>query len=180
MRGVDTNSGDPLQQPWLPTLGAPQVGAERRKQAVFLHGLRAAHSSEAALASAAEAWMRMAQSGPLAKVLGLLREEAEEGVHRIEYILSCLGHGTRGAAPWIGQDDLVAPPASGDAELVSLARWVLGRLTCRMLDLRALAHECAEYQAARLLEMSVEEMFATARQIAASTAPPDHREWKAQ
>ncbi|MFH5923570.1 hypothetical protein [Roseomonas xinghualingensis] len=188
MRGADTNAGGALPYSWLPALGTPQAGGERRSRAIFLHELRAAHRSEAALASAAEAWMRMTQPGPLAQAFGLLREEAEEGVRRIEYILSCLGHGTQGAAPWIGQDDLVVPGSAGDAGLVSLARWALGRMACRMLDLRALAHDCAEYQAARLLEMSAEEMLTTARQIAAigrvpeatGTAAPEHREWKTQ
>jgi hypothetical protein len=56
------------------------------------------------------------------------------------------------------------------------------RMSCGTLDLGTLAHACGEYQAARLLQMSVDEQLTTARLLATvlPNATTDLPTWRAQ
>jgi ferritin-like metal-binding protein YciE len=181
MSGAGTNAGRALPLAWQPALGTPSQDRSRL-HATFLTRLRAAHCSGTALALAAESWVRAARSAPVSLAFGQMQSEAEEGVHRIEYILSCLGRGARGGTPWIDGRDLAVPAEADDTRLLALARWALMRMSCGTLDLGTLAHACGEYQAARLLQMSVDEQLTTARLLATilPNATTDLPTWRAQ
>ncbi|TPG60455.1 hypothetical protein EAH89_03545 [Roseomonas nepalensis] len=126
-------------------------------RAALTRGLRAAHATGLALAEAAEGWILAAEADDLAEAFATLQRDAEEAVHRVEYILAGLRKGARGGTSWIG-------PAAAPAAAMAAT---LERVAQETLRLESLAHDLAEYQAARLLRMSAEEYQASARRLAA-------------
>ena len=165
--------GGALASPGLPSAlpGGEDGYSEGDARGAFLKGLRTAHACGIDLAGSAGAWARRAQADSLADAFRLIQEEAEEALHRVEYILSGLRRGARGGASWIGR--ALPPPAEDgparagdDAALAAAATRVLGRMAQETRWLEQLAHDLAEFQAARLLRMSADEQAAGAKRLA--------------
>ncbi|HEY8613076.1 MAG TPA: DUF892 family protein [Roseomonas sp.] len=165
MSASGLNGHDPRHRPWLVPHGTRPLTGGASVDSAFLAGLRDAHVSGTALSGAAEAWASAAGAALLSHGFVQLRREAEEGVRRIEYILAGLRREARGGASWMARRDLFIRVASDDATLVKTAAWTLGCMAAGALRLQRLAHNCGEYQAARLLEMSVDEQIGRARQL---------------
>ena len=72
----------------------------------------------------------------------------------------------RGGASWFER------PAQEPGPAATAVR-ALERLVQETLRLESLAHDLAEYQAARLLRMSADEHLASARRLAALTPSPE-------
>lgn len=151
---------------WTPPIAAHHADdAATDPRAALTRGLRAAHATGLALAEAAEGWILVAEAEGLAEAFAALQRDAEEAVHRVEYILAGLRQGARGGISWIGQPGAAPAPAAVMAA-------TLERVAQETLRLEAIAHDLAEYQAARLLRMSADEHRAGARRLAA-LAPVD-------
>lgn len=153
----------------LPLAGAPP--------SAFTQGLRAARASGLALAAAAAGWAGAAGSAPFAEAFLALRDEAEEAVHRAEFILAGLRRGALGGTSWIGRPAIgPAAPSPGandiqDARHAALAAEALERVAAETLTLGRLAHDLGEYQAARLLRLSAEGAISAARRLLPLTSP---------
>jgi len=138
-------------------------------RSAFLKGLRAAHASGLDLAEAAEAWTQAVESEELAEAFATIQHDAEEMVHRVEYIMAGLRRSPRGGTSWIARADGAMP---GDADCAAAASRALQRLAQATIEVERLAHDLAEHQAARLLRMSADEHAASARRLAAAPAQP--------
>lgn len=153
----------------------PPAAGDPRK--TFTQGLRAARASSLALAAAATGWAGAAGSAPFAEAFSALRDEAEEAVHRAEFILASLRRGALGGTSWIGHP-AVGPAAFGpgtvgtqDARHAALAAEALERVAGETLTLGRLAHDLGEYQAARLLRLSAEGAISAAHRLLSLTDP---------
>ncbi|SHI68641.1 hypothetical protein SAMN02745194_00830 [Roseomonas rosea] len=165
MRTSELNLSGSSPRPWL---GPWRSNEHISARSTLLAGLREAHASNQALVQGSAAWHRAGRAESLREEFLLLRREAEEALRRVEYVLAGLGRSARGARCWLRQGDLALAPGADDASLVALSTWAIGRISAGTLRLQHLAHECEEYQAARLLQMSVDGQLLSARRIAAA------------
>ena len=136
--------------------------AANHPRSALTAGLRSAHATGLELAEAAEGWILAAEAEDLAEAFAAVQRDAEEAVHRVEYIFSGLRRSPRGGTSWFERPAPEAAPAATAAR-------ALARVVQETLRLESLAHDLAEYQAARLLRMSADEHLASARRLAALT-----------
>ncbi|MBP0445275.1 hypothetical protein J8J14_10845 [Roseomonas sp. SSH11] len=161
------------QGAWTDAARPPRFLAEDAgMRALFVKGIRAAHASSGTLIQAAGEWRRAARDPLLEQGFALLQGEAEEGLRRVEYVLADLGCDARAATCWISRNDLEAQERADDGALLAVSAWAVGRVVAGMVRVQVLAHECGEYQAARLQQMTTQGLLFSARRLFGAARMP--------